>query len=480
MIVAGGESRAALRAAGERVLLTDQDGSTRTGRTLEAGVAALARALWDRGLGGRRVGVWYWNAPAAIEAHLAVEWIGATRVVVDPGAPAPEARAVFEAAGVEAVLADHAHAELLPGALVHDEHEPLATAGDLEETRVAPQRTALLYPRMVAASGLLAVPVSYANWAAIVRTNVSLYRSGAYGPGFGDDECYLTAQQIPHGTGMLGTFPFLHMGLPQVLLRRFDAAAFVEATLRHNATATFFVPGMMTRVADLLEQSGQRIAPPLRRLLYGGAPIGLEELRHAYNRIGPVLVQVYGRFEGGWPLAVLGLDEHRRISAGDAAIARSCGRPIDAVELRLRPVAEQPAGRGELCVRGDMVVAEYADPDGWCALGDVAWRDTDGYLYLGGRLDGMINTGSYHVYPREVEEAIAAVPGVRDALVRGEPDPTWGEAVTAYVVADEPGIRGRLEDEISAALRQRLARYKLPKRLHLVDSLDAVPASTER
>lgn len=177
---------------------------------------------------------------------------------------------------------------------------------------------------------------------------------------------------------------------------------------------------------------------------------------------------------------MLGVDEHRRISDGDAAIARSCGRPIDAVELRLRPVAEQPAGRGELCVRGDMVVAEYADPDGWCALGDVAWRDADGYLYLGGRLDGMINTGSYHVYPREVEEAIAAVPGVRGALVRGEPDPTWGAAVTAYVVADEPGIPDQLEDEISAALRQRLARYKLPKRLHLVDSLDAVPAWTER
>ncbi len=67
------------------------------------------------------------------------------------------------------------------------------------------------------------------------------------------------------------------------------------------------------------------------------------------------------------------------------------------------------------------MVAEYADPDGWCALGDVVGQDDAGYLYLGGRLDGMINTGSYHVYPREVEEAIAAVPGVREARVRGRP-----------------------------------------------------------
>ncbi len=72
-----------------------------------------------------------------------------------------------------------------------------------------------------------------------------------------------------------------------------------------------------------------------------------------------------------------------------------------------------------------MVVAQAADPYGWCALGDSAWRD-DGYLYLAVRLDGMVNTGSYHVYPRELAEATAStVPTVRRVLVRSEPDPTW-------------------------------------------------------
>ena len=89
----------------------------------------------------------------------------------------------------------------------------------------------------------------------------------------------------------------------------------------------------------------------------------------------------------------------------------------------MRSVPGQPPGRGELCVRGDAVVAEYADPDGWCALGDIAWLDKAGYLYLGGRLDGMINTGSYHVYPREVEEAIAAVPGSEGRWSGASPTP---------------------------------------------------------
>jgi fatty-acyl-CoA synthase len=474
MTVAGAASRAALRAAADRVLLVEADGASRTSRALEQRVESLARALVDRGLSGQRIGLWYWNSAAAVEAHLAVEWVAGTRVPVDPGAPAAEAKAVFTAAGVEAALTDGAHQELA-GALLHDEEAPLAAPGTLEATAVPPDRTALLYPRMAAAGGLLAVPISYANWAANLRLNASLYRSGAYGPGFDDDECFLTAQQLPHGTGILGSFPFLYMGLPQVLLRRFDADAFIEAALRHRATASFFVPGMVTRLADALIRSGRTVVPPLRRLLYGGAPIALDDLTRAIERIGPVLVQLYGRFEGGWPLAVLGVDDHARIAAGDTALAASCGRPVDGVELRIRPVPGQPPDRGELCIRGDTVVAEYADPDGWCALGDVAWLDEEGYLYLGGRLDGMINTGSYHVYPREVEEAIAAVPGVRSTLVRGESDPTWGEAVTAYVVPEDPAAGEQLTERIRRALEARLARYKLPKRLRLVGSLDALP-----
>ena len=120
-----------------------------------------------------------------------------------------------------------------------------------------------------------------------------------------------------------------------------------------------------------------------------------------------------------------------------------------------------------------MAVREYSDPDGWCALGDVVEREEGGYLRYLRRLDGMINTGSYHVYPREVEDAIRATPGVRDVAVVGEPDPHWGQRVVAYVVAD-PAARESIEPRLSAALPERLARYKHPKQIHLVDSLSDV------
>ena len=118
-----------------------------------------------------------------------------------------------------------------------------------------------------------------------------------------------------------------------------------------------------------------------------------------------------------------------------------------------------------------MVSPDYADPEGWCALGDVAYLDPGGYVHLAGRLDGMINTGSYHVYPGQVAEAIGAVSGVADVQVVGEPDPVWGEAVTAYVVPDDPTLWDDLIQRLGAELPTKLARYKIPKRYHQVAQL---------
>ena len=88
-------------------------------------------------------------------------------------------------------------------------------------------------------------------------------------------------------------------------------------------------------------------------------------------------------------------------------------------------------------MRGPTVVPDFADPDGWYGIGDVMRADDEGYLYWAGRIDGLINTGAYHVYPGEIEEALATLPEARAARVVGEPDPVWGEAVVAYVVGPQ-------------------------------------------
>ena len=269
-------------------------------------------------------------------------------------------------------------------------------------------------------------------------------------------------------------------GCPHLPVSKHGAAASLAAPvrcLRRNRGDTsaqrnhhIFRPGNGVAAADVAAAGARRLSRPLRRVLYGGAPADPAALRRAIDVIAPVFVQVYGRFEGGWPLAILGAEDHLARVRGEPLLGRSCGRPIDQTEIKIWPITGYPPGTGELCVRNKMVVREAADPDGWCALGDIVRRDEDGYLYLSGRLDGMINTGSYHVYPREVEDAIAAFAGVREVLVRGEADLVWGHAVTAYVVLT-PDAAENLVDTLRPALERRLARYKIPKRFHIVSTL---------
>jgi len=132
-MIAGEATRQAVASAGDRILLIGPDGRGVTGREVEARTTGLALALYNHGLAGQRIGLWSQNSAAAIEAHLAAEWIGATRVPVDPGAPPAEAAAVFKAAGVAGVVTDAIHAaDAPPGALVHDDDSPLWAPGTLE------------------------------------------------------------------------------------------------------------------------------------------------------------------------------------------------------------------------------------------------------------------------------------------------------------------------------------------------------------
>ena len=129
-MIAGQATREAIASAGGRVLLIRPDGHRVTGAELLNRTLALALALRRQGLAGQKIGLWSWNSAAAIEAHLAAEWIGATRVPVDPGAPPTEAAAVFAAAGAAGVVTDASHVgQAPPGALVHDDEGPLAVPG---------------------------------------------------------------------------------------------------------------------------------------------------------------------------------------------------------------------------------------------------------------------------------------------------------------------------------------------------------------
>jgi long-chain acyl-CoA synthetase len=156
----------------------------------------------------------------------------------------------------------------------------------------------------------------------------------------------------------------------------------------------------------------------------------------------------------------------------------SIGRPLPGVELRLvdeggRPVEE--GDPGEIVVRGANLFTGYwpagADGpvDGWFATGDVGYLDSDGDLFLVDRRKELVLVSGFNVYPREVEDVLAAHPGVQEAAVLGVPDPSTGEAVRALVVL-EPGAQASADDLVAHCARS-LARFKCPTQVEFVAEL---------
>jgi acyl-CoA synthetase (AMP-forming)/AMP-acid ligase II len=456
--------RAGFLEAGKKTLLFDLHGGKRSGSELASAVDRLAGAIAQVAEAGPKVGLWYRNSFAAVEAFLAVEWAGGTRIPVDPNATAAEATELFRAAGVDLIFADLEHAvQLSERCLVHDDRQRLEGPAYLPLDNVDPNKTLMIYPRTVTNGALFGVSLSYSNWAAVIDTNVALYRSGRYGRWDESSELFLSAQQIMHGTGFLGTFPFLAMGLPQVLVDVFDAKTVVTAMKHHGVSATMFVPVMLKSFVEAA-RAGDAALPSLRHLLYGGGPTALEDILSAIDLVGPVLAQVYGRVEGGWPIALLGPEDHAAIGKGAHERARSFGRPITEVEISLRGEI------GELTVRSAMTASEYRDPQGWCSLGDVVRQDEAGYLYFERRSDRMINTG-YHVYPEEIEAIVAVVDGVSKVRVSGERHPRWGQTIVAHIVPTGAVAEDALIASIRSSISARLAKYKVPREFRIVGEL---------
>jgi len=223
-----------------------------------------------------------------------------------------------------------------------------------------------------------------------------------------------------------------------VLHERFDAERVRSALERGEITLASLVPTMLAR----LRAAGLRHAPGLRAIALGGGPIPAGLLDWA-SAAGIPVVPVYGMTE-----------------SCSQVVAGSPGRPLRGVELEIAP-------DGEILVRGAMVARGAVGADGWLHTGDLGALDTDGRLQGLGRLKELIVTGGENVAPLEVEQALLDHPAVADAGVAGLPDPDWGEAVTAFVVLSEPVE----PDELRAWCRERLAPFKVPKAIHLVERL---------
>ena len=249
-------------------------------------------------------------------------------------------------------------------------------------------------------------------------------------------------------------------GARVVIERQFDAARALRLIEEKRVTTMMGVPANYLFMA---QEPGFAEADlsSLRRAVVGGAPMPVPLLEQWRER-GVEIVQGYGLTEAAPNVLCLPPEDAMRKIG-------SAGKPYPYVEVDV-------GDDGELLVRGPNVFPGYwRNPEataaalagGWLHTGDVVDRDEEGYFYVRGRLKEMFISGGENVYPAEVESVLHEHPHVRDAAVVGVPDETWGEVGAAYVVLDAPVET----EELVAFCRERLARFKVPKQVHVVDEL---------
>jgi acyl-CoA synthetase (AMP-forming)/AMP-acid ligase II len=301
---------------------------------------------------------------------------------------------------------------------------------------------------------------------------VALQWIGAFG--LTPDDVHLLAGPGYHSAP--GAFAGLQqiLGATCVVLRRFDAERALQLIDRYRVSTTFMAPIMVKRILDLPEEVRRRYdVSSMRVLIVAAAPFPADLKRRAVEYFGNSVYEFYGATETGI-VTLIGPDDLLRKP-------QSCGRPFPGVEIRLLDDAGNEVGvgePGEVWVRSPQLLDEYFNKpeaternrrDGFFSVGDVAYRDEDGYLYICDRKVDMIISGGVNIYPAEVEAVLGTHPAVQDCAVIGVPDPEWGEAVKA-VVQLRPGATATAE-ELIAHCADRLADYKRPRSVDIVDDL---------
>jgi long-chain acyl-CoA synthetase len=499
-------SRAAAEAGDQVALVDAATGEETTWAALDDQVSRFAGGLEEQGLvAGNRVAIATANRAEFVVAYLAVLRARLVAVPVNPRSATGELLRMVTDSGARLLLADRTTVDAaravvagLADAVRTPAPAPVAAAARPVVPRLAvldtsPEAGEIGWDRLLAADPRRQPETRDAEALAVL-----LYTSGATAAPRAamlshrallaniEQVARLEPRLVGPDDVVYGVLPLFHVyGLNAVLgqvLRQharlvvvdaFEPAAALDDIERYGATVVPVAPPVLAhwrRVEDLATRlRGVRV------LLSGSAPLAPEVVVDLESRFGLRVHQGYGLTEAA-PVVTSTL-------ASAALKPGSVGAALPGVTLRLvdetgaTPSGEDP---GEILVAGDNLFDGYwpdgadAPVDGWLATGDVGFLDADGDLFLVDRLKELVIVSGFNVYPREVEEALLEVEGVLEAAVVGVADEETGEAVAAYLrVADGLDEAGRaaLLERVAEECGHRLARFKRPTRIELVDEL---------
>jgi len=472
--------RAVARFPDREALVVRDQGYRATYRELWQQVDQAARALLARGVQtGDRVGIWAANRHEWVVIQYATARVGAILVTINPAYRPDEVRYALDNAGVALLVM--APGVRPPGVGVVDLDDDwdafLAAGADVTDAELA-QREASLRPDDAINIQFTSGTTGFPKGATLSHRNIL---NNAYfgGRTAGHTEHDRVCAPVPlyHTFGMvLGTLGCLTHGACLVLPGgRFDAGAVLETVEAERCTSLYGVPTMF--IAELAHPEFAWFdLSTLRTGMMGGAPCPVDVMNRVRADMHMEQVTI-----------VCGMTETSPLStqtAPDDPVEKrtaTVGRAHPHVEVKIvDPATGATVARGtpgEQCTRGYSVMLGYwddpeataaaIDAGGWMHTGDLATMDEDGYVTIVGRIKDMIIRGGENIYPREIEEFLHTIPGVADAHVIGVPSERYGEEVMAWV-KPQPGA-ALTEDDLVAACRAAIARYKVPRYWRIVD-----------
>jgi len=443
-------------------------------------VAAVADELSRMGLGrGDRIALVLPNCVEAIVLFVAAATVGtaaplnpaykedefrfyledvdARALVVPPGQAAAARRAIPSGAILVEASLDEAGSIRLESETPRDESRSAGGPADEDIALVLHTSGTTSRPKLV--------PLRQRNLFASARSIADTYR-------LAPDDVALCVMPLFHIHGLMAsTMATLASGGAVVLPAKFDPMTFWPVVHEHSATWYSAVPTIHQML--LMRNRGER--PPgsakLRFIRSSSSALSPETMRQLELRFGAPVLEAYGMTEASHQMA------SNPLPPGDrrpGTVGVGTGVQIGIMD---EGQAMLPSGvHGEVVIQGPSVTDGYANnaeanaksfTAGWFRTGDQGTLGPEGYLTLIGRLKEMINRGGEKIAPREIDDALLQHPAVGEAVAFGCPHPTWGEEVAAAVV-----LKGEAsEKEIIAFARERLADYKVPKKLYIVDQI---------
>ena len=474
-------------------------GRTWTWAQLHERVHRAACGLRELGVArGDVVGFLDKNHPACVEISMAAGSIGAANAVVNWRMAGDEidyvvndsgAKVLFVGAelmpAIEAIRDRLPHVEKIitvtPDGAEGDEYEAfLAASGSCEDGPDVVEDDVCL---VLYSSGTTGRPKGVMLTHRNMVSHTVLSHDGWE---FGEGSKSMVAMPLFHVGGSSYVLFGIHDGIPSVMTREPDAASLAGAILA-GADCTFLVPAVLAQVLQA-GPDAVKLFGALKVYTYGASPMPPPLLRAAMEAWPETdFMQVYGLTEVSGVATHLLPEDHRNAEAeGHPERLLSAGRAIPGCELRIVDPsgADLPTGEaGEIWMRTPQLMkgylnkpeatAEVITDDGWFRTGDIGHLDADGYLYVSDRLKDMIISGGENIYSPEVERVLAEHPAVLEVAIVGVPDEKWGEKVLAFVALKE-GAEATGEDIIAFA-RDRLAHYKCPKSVEVVEALPRNP-----